>query len=135
MFLGRQETLLNNRKRCRFGAAGISVWSSESLMSLIKSSPLHNVALARFEGTDISDKEIMRSLQSHLRINADACIRVALCLSYCFSRADKIVSLGGGRRVAWNEERSPACWINGVNNSRWHFSDYAHTDSPHSTRR
>ena len=102
-------------------------------MSLIKSSLLQNVALARFEGTDISDKEIMRSLQSHLCINADACIRVALRLSYCFSRADKSVSSGG--RVAWSEERSPACWINGVNNSLWHLSDCAHTDSPHSTRR
>lgn len=38
-------------------------------------------------------------------------------------------------RVVWNEERSPACWINGVNNSLWRFSDYALTDSPHSTGR
>lgn len=81
------------------------MWSSKSLMSLIKSSPLHNVELARFEGTDISDKEIMRSLQSHLRINADACIRVALRLSYCFSRADKSVSLGGGGDV-WRGTRN-----------------------------
>lgn len=30
---------------------------------------------------------------------------------------------------------APVRWINGVNNSLWRFSDYAHTDSPHSTGR
>lgn len=96
MFLTRHKRLWNNRKRCRFGATRISIWSSESLISLIKSSLLQNVALSCFEGIGISDKKIMRSLQSHLCINADACIRVAICHSYCFSWADKSVSLRGG---------------------------------------
>lgn len=34
--------------------------------------------------------------------------------------------------MVWNEERSPACWIDGVNNSLWYFSDYVYTESLHS---
>lgn len=132
MVLTRHKSLLNNRKRCRFGATRIPIWSSVSLISLIKPSVLQNLALPCFEGIDISDKKIMRSLQSHLRINADARTHVALCRSYRFSWLIRVWVWG---RVVWNEERSPVSWINGVNNSLWRFSDYAYTDSPHSTGR
>lgn len=86
-------------------------------------------ALSCFEGTDISDKKIMRSLPLHRRRNADACIHVTICHSYCLRRLIRVWVWGC---VAWNEERSPVCWINGVNNSLRRFSDYAHTDSHHS---
>lgn len=88
--------------------------------------------LPLFEGTHASDREIMTPLQSHLRVNADACLQDAARHSYYCSQPIRV----------WVRERgverrngAPVRWINGVNNSLWRFSDYAPTESPHSTGR
>lgn len=53
-------------------------------------------------------------------MTADACIHVELCHSYCLR---ELIRLWVWGRVVWNEEFSPAHWINGVNDSLWHLSD------------
>lgn len=73
----------------------------------------------------------MRSLQSHLQVNADAASRM--------QRATRVIIAsrpGLGLRGGWCGEHggaAPVPRINGVNDSLWRVSDYAHTDSPHST--
>lgn len=84
------------------------------------------------EGTHTSKREIMTPLQPHLHLNADVCLQDAACHLYYCSRPIRVWVFGS---VASKEERAPVHWINGVNNSLWRFSDYAQTESPHSTGR
>lgn len=98
------------------------------LMSLMTFSLL---LLLLFEGAHTSKRKIRRSLESHLHINAEACLQDAACHSYCFIQPRRVWGLKCGVEGG----AAPVRWINGVNNSLWRFSDYAHTDSPHSTGR
>lgn len=58
--------------------------------------------LPLFEGTHTPNRKIMRSFQSHLHINADACLQDAACHSYYFSQPIRVWGFGS---VLWKGEQ------------------------------
>lgn len=121
---------MNNKKICKFGATEYpagppTVWYLwlHPLCCCYRDLKVH---------THTSKREIMTPLQPHLHLNADVCLQDAACHLYYCSQPIRVWVFGS---VASKEERAPVHWINGVNNSLWRFSDYAQTESPHSTGR
>ena len=98
MFCTRHKRNMNNRKICKFVATDYHTGPPTVWYLWLRSLCCCYRVL---KGARTSNKK-MRSLESHLHINADACLQDAACRSSHFSQPIRVWGFGS---VVWKEER------------------------------